>query len=973
MLALFFNIPGLMNQAGHAFLAKNAFAQKTDVDMQSYIDQGNAYLERGDYSSAFSQYREAEKFCPDSIYIHEALHITSRGMWNNELAKEEFRKVLKLRKQKTYPRSEYFYFFSFILILLFFLITRLMLKRASLDKFFHRLSSFKITNITLLILLIILLLVSRIPSLVSVMLLPYREAAYRASIAKDIIEGLKTNIFNYQYAGYNGGMLMIGFLAVPFLFLFGDTFSSFALLPLLFSVGILLLIYRLLLKSFGKNAAMVTSFLFIALVPVVFIERSMLAAGDHIESVFFVLVLLSIFYKIFFDKEFNLSYYGIRNDPYLKKKLYLLFILAGIISGLALYACYSFLIALFTVFLFWFVFDKRFLFKRYFLFFLISFLIGFSPWFLYNVPRHWEGVYLPGLRIAYIPPAPTASYLRVPIGPPVKYSELNRPSIFDVFPKSIDIRKLRRSLEIFNIEMQTLFFNTKDNFIPIDLVYNIIVFVFFMVLVINLKLIGKFIISLFSLREIKENNPEIYRETIALFLATFYILAYIFHPMEWPKIQYLFPILPFLFILVGISIEKIYNLKILFPIGPILGIFVTASLIFAGVFNYQDLANYRPKSNIRISDIFKLKAYSLVGLDDFLPCPNSIYMLDFYHSGALYTKYDLFTNFRLCDKFASSKFSIDKKYYYIEHEKPEIRYPFYLLCGINIGDGICKISNKDYNILIRRYIFSPYRHCIYEGIALSFTNRFFKELSGAFKSGLVAGNIPREYQHYFYTEFGRRIGEKYKGDLRQGSRLIESFEDEYRAYLYRGFSSFFRGQSIREICNNEIRVIDKRYRGDFYSQWGAVASRDYYDGVLDNKSLNVLIEQLPDEYKPFFIMGLAREYYNFSKNNFQKDFMVELKEGMELFSDFAADKRYAQFIYEGLGCGLSLRTYGQLKGYIISINELVPLEYVDSFYRGCGAGLSLRYGQDKEEIHRIISEEIPSKYQRSSYEGAKEY
>ena len=96
--------------------------------------------------------------------------------------------------------------------------------------------------------------------------------------------------------------------------------------------------------------------------------------GRDYESIFFTMIALSLFYRIFFQEA------SARDDS--RRERY--FALFGLVSGLGMYFDYIFSVTLIYCLGFWFIFDKGFFTRRSFRFFLIFFFVGLSPWIYYN-------------------------------------------------------------------------------------------------------------------------------------------------------------------------------------------------------------------------------------------------------------------------------------------------------------------------------------------------------------------------------------------------------------------------------------------------------------------------------------------------------------------------------------------------------------------------------------------------------------
>lgn len=199
------------------------------------------------------------------------------------------------------------------------------------------------------------------------------EERTNGCIAKDIIDKkVKMPLYDYQAYPHSGGTLVDGILTVPLFFLFGPSLFSLKILPIIFSLGTLLLWYKFLNDYFSESVAIIFSLLFI-FSPPFYSKASLVAWGNHSESSFFSILSILLFFK-----SFNLN----------KEKKYLgnwYFILFGFLSGFSLYFSYIYLVTLLALFVIWFILDRSFFLKKNFILYIITSVLGFSPWIGYNL------------------------------------------------------------------------------------------------------------------------------------------------------------------------------------------------------------------------------------------------------------------------------------------------------------------------------------------------------------------------------------------------------------------------------------------------------------------------------------------------------------------------------------------------------------------------------------------------------------
>jgi len=174
------------------------------------------------------------------------------------------------------------------------------------------------------------------------------EVLHIGTIAKDLIEGLIMPLWDYQFSSYDGGLILVGILLIPFFLLFGYTTISYFILAILFSLGTLIIWHIFLRKHFNDRVALIFSLLYI-ISPLLFTRYSIFLLGSHMEISLFNILTLTIFYDVFFVEETKLTL------DRTKRNVFVL----GILCGVGTWFCYSFLVTLFIGFLFWYLCSKK--------------------------------------------------------------------------------------------------------------------------------------------------------------------------------------------------------------------------------------------------------------------------------------------------------------------------------------------------------------------------------------------------------------------------------------------------------------------------------------------------------------------------------------------------------------------------------------------------------------------------------------
>lgn len=203
----------------------------------------------------------------------------------------------------------------------------------------------------------------------------YDEEMVRGTIAKEISEGIKLPLWEYQADNYSGGSIVIGFIAAFFFKILGPSLFALKLAPFLFHLGSFALLFFLMRRFFNPRTAIATCLLYI-LSPPAFTSSSLLAMGFHTESIFFSLLNLICFYRLRFEE----------------KNRNLWIILFGFSAGIGFWFTHITILTplacLMSVGL-----TGRFLInKKNILLCFSAFLLGMIPWIAFNLTHHAQGM-----------------------------------------------------------------------------------------------------------------------------------------------------------------------------------------------------------------------------------------------------------------------------------------------------------------------------------------------------------------------------------------------------------------------------------------------------------------------------------------------------------------------------------------------------------------------------------------------------
>ncbi len=205
------------------------------------------------------------------------------------------------------------------------------------------------------------------------------EEVARGNVALELIRGPLLPVLDYQYGVYWGGTLVESVLTVPAFLLFGPRLWAIKLIPIALHLVTLALMFLILDRFASRRAAWIGGLLF-ALTPPAYTLLSTVAWGSHIES--HVLAMLSVL--LFLDLCTATRARSWRRAAF------------GLVGGFSVWFGYQCLIFLAALCLFDFLLDRRFLLRKEMLAQAGGFLIGFSPWIVYNLRFDFAGLNIYG-------------------------------------------------------------------------------------------------------------------------------------------------------------------------------------------------------------------------------------------------------------------------------------------------------------------------------------------------------------------------------------------------------------------------------------------------------------------------------------------------------------------------------------------------------------------------------------------------
>jgi len=203
------------------------------------------------------------------------------------------------------------------------------------------------------------------------------EELSRGNIAYELSHGPLMPLLDYQWADFFGGSLVTGILAVPSYRAFGPSLFALKLVPVVTSLFAPLLAFLILNRTASRRAAWIGAWL-LAITPPGYTVLTTIAWGTHLEGN--VLTLLAFWLYV---RARTREGAGALSE-----------LLLGVVLGFGVYYGYGALLTVATLGVFELLRDKLFFLTRRFALDLAGFVIGFSPWLVYNVRHRFGGLTL---------------------------------------------------------------------------------------------------------------------------------------------------------------------------------------------------------------------------------------------------------------------------------------------------------------------------------------------------------------------------------------------------------------------------------------------------------------------------------------------------------------------------------------------------------------------------------------------------
>lgn len=628
------------------------------------------------------------------------------------------------------------------------------------------------------------------------------------TIAKELIDGPAFPLLDYQKAGYENGLIVEGILAVPFFLLFGDSLFSLKLVALTFLLSIVIVFYFFLFRYFGWRICIIASVLFI-LSPIEVTMRSLVTWGNHVESLFFSFLSMFIFYRIFLDARTG----GNR---------FLLFFVFGLVCGFATYFAYIFLITLITYLLYWFMIDRKFIFRKQFLIFLGSFIVGFSPGIYYNIVNKFEGIY----------------YVR---GEPF-YSYFIKSNIFEPL-----------------LKFKNLIFYDLANIFSFGGKFITYIYIGIFMLFLGTLLLSSLKLILKSRRTVQPGKESVLTPAHLLLEMpiVIYIILYflIYSVTNFRHLWYLIPLFPFMTIVIAIGIDKMWlkNNKYI----RALAILILSILLLIGIKGESEMGitSFRFRLVNNFGKVFHYKGYSyslsaisMIRRFEFekRDFKKIIAVIDWINKKKYKDDFQLHHCYEIWGKVAGLRFGedIEKLISLVDEKIDKIDKPY---CYIGVGKAICLRNKGD----------------------------LMKSINSIFDS---VDKINEEYRPYCYEGIGEVISSNWQDNIHRIDLVNAKIEEKYKPYYYKGIGKGIIG-FIYEVTKSQIDLVgtevEEKYKPYYFEGVGEMFAPLYFAGLnldIEFRQISDLInDKIDKKYALYCIRGylnILREYTKYNgKNN----------------------------------------------------------------------------------------------------------
>jgi 4-amino-4-deoxy-L-arabinose transferase-like glycosyltransferase len=669
----------------------------------------------------------------------------------------------------------------------------------------------------LILILLLLYLLVRILTLFSVNLYNGEECRV-GTITNEIIKGPTFPLLDYPYFFGSSGRIVEGFLAVPFYLIFGISGISLKFMYLTISAILLILVYLFLDKFFDKKVAILACLLMI-FSPVFYSLVTLNQSGPLLIGAFFDLLIMFIFFQIFYNKKYKPKY----------------FIGLGLISGFAIFVNLISLIMIFTSILFWFVFDKRFILRKYFFIYILFFLIGISPWVYFNINYNSMGLVYGGEHFYNIFITEGISIDKIP-QILIKFKNLVS---FDL-PKSFMFDRVYPSNE--NLFLYPYYF--------------IVCVSFILLLYLNRKSFLKLFLSFVRSKRGDVLTKEIKGESFILAYPIIFTIVYLFSSFSinhrrfmTDSYRFLIILYIFIFIIISLFIVRLWNEKTkISKMTRVVSISFLFILIGEGILVNVGLISF---NTLGKDFVYKPYCYDQLNVEG-----RAIKQCDKLKGG--YESQCLMGGNALIWGFLDH-LSIES---IIKHcDTQDFKYRKF--CYRGLGRIIARNKNISNAILQCNKITSKYRPYCFEGLGIAYGEGIIRYVPNyddiKLPSGSRCDRLNGNYKAYCYIGVGESVGMNWGSNPVRAIEICNSFDQNYISYCFEGF---FRSVGLKlgdfPLKASKFCEVDSRYKTGCYRGLG------FDVGLMWGHNLtqaNRRCDSVEEEYRGNCLEGL-QEFLN---------------------------------------------------------------------------------------------------------------
>ena len=201
------------------------------------------------------------------------------------------------------------------------------------------------------------------------------EEVKTGAIARIMMDGMKLPLLEHQPGDYEGGTFLFGLLAVPYMIVFGKGYLGLKMLALTTSLLLALFSVLWIHKLEGVPGAVAAAVLWLFATPYVF-QVAFIPWGNYAET-----AMLSA-----------ITFYLLHTTVAQGRITWLRVSALGFLFGLGVWVHYGFLVTVIVALFAWALMDLRSLFSKKLTALIGGGLVGFSPWFAYNITHYFWGL-----------------------------------------------------------------------------------------------------------------------------------------------------------------------------------------------------------------------------------------------------------------------------------------------------------------------------------------------------------------------------------------------------------------------------------------------------------------------------------------------------------------------------------------------------------------------------------------------------